>query len=55
MTQAPSVNFVTRDHDRDDAGGDGADAVDERGRAPARLLDAEVALGHAGLREGEAR
>ena len=33
MTQAPWVNLVTRDHDGDHAGGDGAEAVDEQARA----------------------
>ena len=55
ITQAPSVNLVI-DHDDDDGRREeGADAVDHEALPPARLLVAQVVLGHAGLRQREAR
>ena len=42
-----------RDHDRDHRGGDRAETVDRETVAPAGFAQAEVALGHAGLRQGE--
>ena len=40
ITQAPSVNFGDGDDDQHEQRQDGADAVDEQARSPARLLDA---------------
>ena len=42
-----------RDHDRDHRGGDRAETVDRETVAPAGFAQAEVAPGHAGLRQGE--
>ena len=44
-----------RDHDRDDEGRDRAQTVHEQPELPSLLPQAEVALGHPGLRQGERR
>ena len=53
MNQAPPANLVTPMTIVTTTGGERTATVDEQAEPPALLLDAEVALGHAGLRQRE--